>query len=127
METEGVNGKQLVLLLLLIKKKSMFRYVPVFWVDDVYVYGMLTHLARDVKLHDVKAKAVQHVTKTALTCVRQDNCAVLMASVENEQQRQLFWNFALKAENSSLAGHSPMSYRHQAGDAPIWKKPVVVT
>ncbi|XP_070174282.1 beta-1,3-galactosyltransferase 5-like [Littorina saxatilis] len=80
------------------------RFTPVFWIDDIYLFGILPVIAANVTFYDVGyRKGVMDLQwERGLTCMKEKghNCPLLAAAARGEQLDAM-WNQSLtmQAEN----------------------------
>lgn len=77
--------------------KAMYKAAyttPFFWVDDVYLYGMLADRIGQVNYVDIRANMTLHMP-TGLACYRRLNCTLLATNVWQEATLNEIWQLSL--------------------------------
>lgn len=77
--------------------RAMFRAAyatPFFWVDDVYLYGMLPARVGHVQHVDIRHNMTLSA-KTGLTCYRKGECSYLAVGAFTERTIMELWQLAI--------------------------------
>lgn len=84
--------------------KAMYKAAyttPFFWVDDVYLYGMLAYKVGAVKHVNIRANMTLH-QPTGLQCYRNLNCTLLATAVWQESTLNEIWQLSLAQLSATM-------------------------